>query len=324
LEIGLTLIEFYKLMDKAIHKRIMIISISAIILFTLADFIGIGIYFKSNNELSYNLFGTWVAFTSFPLISIFISYSIFHPEKTRIRKAAKFALLAFPVMLAILVLCILSNNNILILIGAILMFVFTILALMHLFVFASPLSLTSTIVFLSLMIAGILLKRLHIPFASPMLTLSLGLFSIGCFMYGIRCLYLAEENRFLKYVMFLGNCVVTISLMGLLFKMQRWPGGDIMVNTGRVSIVLGTVVVLLLLPSSGFIDWQPLYKKILKRLIFPWALIFLLFIIRFLLPEVDAFIWERGTNRIITHGFSMEDYTIENKNNLKPEQVTEP
>jgi hypothetical protein len=218
----------------------------------------------------------------------------------------------------------LGNNTIPLVFIVIIMVISIFLALLQIFVFSNAVSIISTIIFLSLIIIGILFKRLHLPLAGLILTVSLLLFGLGCYMYGIRCLYLSERNRFLKYVMFLGNLTVTLSFIGLLFKMQRWPGGDFLLNTGRFSIVIGTILVLLLLPSSGFIDWQPVHKKILKRLIFPWALVFLLFIIRFLLPEVDAFIWERGTNRNVTHGFSMEDYTIENKNNLRLEQATEP
>ena len=313
-------------MEKALHKRIKIISISLMILMTLAAFTGIGITFESNNELSFNIFGTWVAIIIFPIISIISSYLIVHPEKIRIRKITRYALYISPVILIAsgFGIFLLGNNTIPIIFIVLIMAVFIILALLQIFIFSSAISITSTIIFLSLIIIGILFKRLHLPLASAILTVSLMLFGTGCYIYGIRCLYLSEKNKFLKYVMFFGNLVVTISLIGLLFKMQAWPGGDVLLNTSRFSIVIGTISVLLMLPSSGFIDWQPIHKKILKRLIFPWALVFLLFIIRFLLPEVDAFIWEKGTYRNVTHGFSMEDYTIEIKNNLKPEQVTEP
>jgi hypothetical protein len=313
-------------MEKALHKRIKIISISLMILMTLAAFIGIGITFESNNELSFNIFGTWTAIIIFPIISIITSYLIIHPEKIRIRKITRYALYISPVILIAsgFGLFLLGNNTIPKIFIVIIMVIIIILALLQIFIISSAISITSTIIFLSFIIIGILFKRLHLPLAGAILTLSLMLFGLGCYMYGIRCLYLSEKNRFLKYVMFFGNLVVTISFVGLLFKMQAWPGGNFLISTSRFSIVIGTISVLLMLPSSGFIDWQPFHKKILQRLIFPWALVFLLFIIRFLLPEVDAFIWERGTNRKITHGFSMKDYTIENKNNLKSEQVTEP
>ena len=310
-------------MERALHKRIKIFSVIAMVIFTIATIAGILLKRSGRFELDFSIMEieiVWVVFMVFPLISIITSYSIIHTEKSWIRKAWRYALVVYPVIILATIFFTeyISNNTLVFIIVATLLVSLTILVLLRIFVFASATSLTSTIIFLSLIIVSIVFRRFHLPLAGGLLSLSLLLFSLGCYLYGIRCLYLAEKNKFLKYVAFLGCCIVTISLMGLLFKMQRWPANPQMVTTGRVSLVVGTIIVLLSLPSSGFIEWQPLHKKILRRLVFPWVLLFLLFIIKFLLPEVDAILWAPKSKDIKT-GFDMRDYTIEIKNNLKPE-----
>jgi hypothetical protein len=309
-------------MEKALHKRITIISVIIMVLATLAEIVLVLLIKSGRFHFSFDISGVstaWVLLMTFSVIALLTSYSIINKEKSWIRKTAKYTLYVSPLILTGLAIGLeITNNIILLIVLGILMVVATAFTLMPIFVFANPVNLTSTIIFLSLIIVSILLKRFHFFLAGICLTVSLGIFSLGSYMYGIRCLYLAEKNRFLKYVAFLGSCVVTIFLMGLLFKVQHWALNPFLVSTGQISLVLGTIVVLLALPSSGFVEWQPLHKKILRRLIFPWALIFLLFIIRFLLPEVDAIIWPRQT-KSAEIGFGMDDYTIENKNNLKPE-----
>jgi hypothetical protein len=191
----------------------------------------------------------------------------------------------------------------------------TIIFLIRIFLLSDPVSLTSTFLFVSLFLAGILFKRFHLPLAGTILTVSLGILSFGSFVYGIRCLYLAENLTFLKYVGFLGSCVFTFSFLGLLFKLQHWPLGNLFVNIANYSFVLGTIIVLLTLPSSGFLDWKPFHKKMLRRLLLPYILIFFLFVLRFLLPEVNTFIFTKPPPENQT-GFEMTDYPVENRNGL--------
>jgi cytochrome c biogenesis protein CcdA len=106
-----------------------------------------------------------------------------------------------------------------------------------------------------------------------------------------------------------------VSFLGLLCKLQRWPGGDALLKTGEISLVLLTIFVLLVLPSTGFIDWLPLHKKILKRLLLSWALIFFLFLVRYLLPEANRLLWNSEKN-VTLYGFEMKDYEPEIKNGL--------
>jgi len=245
------------------------------------------------------------------------SYSIYHKEKTYIGKTAKFVFFVYPVILIAAFIGLMnSTNTILVVAVSTLLLFLTIIFLMHIFVFANAAALTSTIVFIALIIFCIIIKRFHVSYSGAFIGAILLLFIMGCFMFGIRCLYLAEKNNYLKYVAFSGSIIITIFFMGLLWKLMHWPLGNLFVNSSSLLLPLGTIIFLLTLPSSGFIEWKTLHKKILFRLLLPWTLIFLLFILRYLLPEVNSIIWTGDVTRV-RNGFDMPDYKIELKNNLE-------
>ncbi|HAM11506.1 MAG TPA: hypothetical protein DCP74_14855 [Bacteroidales bacterium] len=258
----------------------------------------------------------WMLFMIFPAISIVTSYFIYHKENAYISKTAKFVFYSYPVIVVLSVfgLINLSNMLIIVIIISVILFLLTIVALIHLNVFTDATGLTSTIIFTVLIIISILLKRYHIIYSGLVITMVLALFLIGSFIFGIRCLYLGERNKYFKNVTFWGSFIITLMFMGLLWKLMHWPGGNLIITTSNILLPLATVIFLLTLPSSGYTEWKPLHKKIIIRLLIPWTLIFMLFLFRFLLPEVHNIIWNKDVT-IVNYGFDMPDYTIELKGN---------
>jgi len=305
-------------MEKALHKRIKLVSVLVMILFSLVAITGIIMLKSGRFESDFvieDVIIAWVVCMVFPLISIITSYSIYNKEKIYIRKAAKYVFFIYPILLIASFIGFGSLTNIiLIVIVATMFLLFTIIALLHINIFANASSLGSTIVFVVLIIISIFLKRFHIIFSGPFIVMILALFIIGSFMFGIRCLYLGERNNYFKNVSFLGSFIITLFLMGLMWKLQHWPGGDLIMYTSNILLPLATIIFLLTLPSSGFVEWKRLHKKILIRLLIPWTLIFLLFILRYLLPEVHNMIWTRDVSAK-NYGFDMPDYIIELKDN---------
>jgi hypothetical protein len=305
-------------MVKALHKRIRNISLILMSLILLSVLIALIFSDTTITEMG-PLSGIICCFC---LLSIFTSWLNIHQEFTWIRKAAKRSLYIYPIIIVVFVPILMFVGNFpsflkipIIIISGTLVLYFTILFLLQIFLFTDATALTGNIIFISLIILWIYLKRYHILFSGVAITLINLLFSIGSFMYGIRCLYLAGKNRFLKYASFWCSCLITVTFIGFVCKVQHWPGGRILENIMYFLLIPGTLVVLLTLPSSGYFEWQPVHKKILKRLIIPWTLIFTLAIIRFLLPEVQKVIWN-STPKVNNYGFEMVDYGIENKNGL--------
>jgi hypothetical protein len=302
-------------MDKSIHRRILLVSMISIGLIIVSS-ISIPIFLKYafGNILPFSLM-----LMIFPSAAILVSFLIVGKVKPWIFKAAKYSTYFYPVIVVpLLGLGFLINMTVPAVIIVIAIILTTLLAVIHIFIFSDPGALKSTAIFIVLMLVAIMLKRFQVPFSGTVLTITIGLFGLGSYMYGIRCLFLSDKNRFLKYVSFLGSCLITIFIMGILWKFQHWPGGNSIVSSSHISLVIGTLIVLLTLPSSGYLDWTLLHKQILKRLILPWIFIFTLFIIRYLLPSVDDILWRKDVRKV-TGGFGMTDYKIELKNNLEQE-----
>lgn len=307
-------------MEENLNRRIKIISLISMILFTLVASAGIIILNSDFFEFEFifeEVAISWSIAMMFPVISLITSYSIFHKEKTFIRRTARLIFYSYPIVLVSSFFGIMTLSNTFLMLAVIVLFLFlSVVTLMHIFVFSDPADLTGTIVFIVLIIGSIILKRYHINYSGFFISLILAMFTMGCFMYGIRCLYLAEKNNYLKYVAFGGSFIITIFFMGILWKMQHWPLGDTLMYSSNILLPLATIVILLTLPSSGFIEWKSFHKKILLRLLLPWTLIFLLFLLRYLLPEVDSIVWTRDVIQSST-GFDMPDYDIELKNDLE-------
>lgn len=307
-------------MEENLNRRIKIISLISMILFTLVASAGIIILNSDFFEFEFifeEVAISWSIAMMFPVISLITSYSILHKEKTFIRRTARLIFYSYPIVLVSSFFGIMTLSNTFLMLAVIVLFLFlSVVTLMHIFVFSDPADLTGTIVFIVLIIGSIILKRYHINYSGFFISLILAMFTMGCFMYGIRCLYLAEKNNYLKYVAFGGSFIITIFFMGILWKMQHWPLGDTLMYSSNILLPLATIVILLTLPSSGFIEWKSFHKKILLRLLLPWTLIFLLFLLRYLLPEVDSIVWTRDVVQSST-GFDMPDYDIELKNDLE-------
>lgn len=300
-------------MEKTLHKRITIISLSIIgfvILTTILVLLFTDTSFMEGPGPIVSII------LGFSLLSIISSWILIHEEKTWIRKFSKYSLVLFPLVLVasvpilmftgIVPLIMLLNSIILILI---------LFFLMQLFLFADATALKGNAIFIALIITWLIVKRFHFIFNTFSISVICFLFSVGSYMYGIRCLYLVKKNSFLKYTAFWCSCLITISFIGFLCKVQHWPGGGILKNASYILLILGTLVVLFALPSSGYFDWQNVHKKILKRLIIPWTLLFVFFIIEFMLPGVQKFIFNTPAKGA-SYSFEMKDYDIENKNGI--------
>ena len=306
-------------MEKSLYRKILIGSLAGIFAVTA----GLVAAIVAGAE-SANVGPLLIFMYSFPLSSLITLYAIKLKDKSWARRIAKFSLYALPVPVA-LVVYLTSTSGFPI--GIIITIIFAVLLFfltwIHIFIYTDATSISGVIIILILLVAGIIMKRNHLLYSGIIISISSMFISLGSYMFGIRCLFLSENIAYFRNLSFWGGCIISIAFLGQLFKLQHWAGAGIFSTIGLVFLIIGTLYFLLTLHSSGFIDWKPFHKKILRRILIPWAFIFILYISRYMVPELNTIIWSPDTfitNRTAPgYGFGMKDYTINNTDLIKPE-----
>jgi hypothetical protein len=194
--------------------------------------------------------------------------------------------------------------------------IFLIMLVLRLFIY-NPDSLNGTVIAMALIIIGIFFKHQHWPGAGIILTIFCTIMAYGTFSTGIASLFWASKNRFLKIVSFFGGSLLAFAFLGLVFKMQHWPGARIFVYIVETPMILFTIIFLLMLPNSGYFSWSRTEKRILSRLIIPWVFCLLIISTVYVFPKAQKLLF--GGGGPVPWSFDMRQYTPENKNGLEPE-----
>jgi hypothetical protein len=97
--------------------------------------------------------------------------------------------------------------------------------------------------------------------------------------------------------------------------MQHWPGAGIYLLVSQVPIVVMTLVFILMLPKSGYFEWNKLEKRIFGRILVPWIFFILLLSFVYLFPRGNTWFF---TKDLRPWTFQMKNYVPENKNGLVP------
>ena len=302
-------------MEHTLYRKIMIASVVIGIISLVIFITGLSM----GNEPAIFLPAIFLMFSICSHISLF---ALKLQTKSWARKITKYSIIVLPFTIAAVVLFSYSSNQlntssvVLLLISILL----GLLYLIHLFLYTDAISVSGVLVLLSMIVVGFFFKRQHWMFSGIIITVSSSLLCIGSLMFGVRCLFLSEGISYFRNVSFFGAIALSTTIIGFCFKMQHWMGAGIFVTFGLVTQVLGTLYLLITLSSSGYIDWKPFHKKILRKILIPWIFFLFILVSRFMVPELNALIWTpeaRKTERKIqTPGFGMEDYKIENKNGI--------
>jgi hypothetical protein len=253
-----------------------------------------------------------IVFTAFYILfcPLYVSYLMANYENKLLKRISKVSLIVYPVMSLIIIIVLVNMEfSWYSMLGIISILFLSVVPLAWFFVYAPVTSLKGTIIIIAIFSVAVFMKSNHIPLAGIFLTLSLTFGAIAFYSYGIRCLFIPEKANYLKTIAVLCGTTVALSFLGLLFKTQHWPLGSFLLDSGQYSLIIGTLIVLFTLPSAGYADWKPDHKRILLRLLLPWILIFLLFVLRFLLPDVHKVVW--GSNSVRVYDpFGMSEYQV--------------
>lgn len=294
-------------MKPSLHRKIVLFSL-ILIAISLAVIVA-GIIIDTFSTVIF------VFVLAFSLIALISSFALKYQSERQVRTIAKYSLYVLPAFI------VLSSftpyESFLYPVIMIVTILIAIAAMIFIFLYSSAESLSGVIVLLIISIVGIFFKRNHIFFSGVILSTSIMLISAGSFMFGIRCLYLSEKINYFRNITFIGSCILSVAFLGQLFKLQHWIGAGFLLAVGFSSLIIGTLYLLITLHSSGYIDWQPSLKKIFRKILIPWAFIFLLYISRFMVPELNALIFSSNPKlkelNISEYGFGMKDYNIGEK-----------
>jgi len=256
----------------------------------------------------------------FSLLALTSSFAIKYQAKKWLINFARYSLYLLPVFSILTAFA--PYESILFPVLMVVTVLMAVSALIFIYIYSSAESTAGVIALLIISIIGIFLKRNHIMFSGLILSTSISLISAGSFMFGIRCLYLSEKNNYFRNVTFIGSCILSVAFLGQLLKLQHWESAGLLLITGFSSLIIGTLYILITLHSSGYIDWQSSLKKVFIKIVIPWAFIFLLYISRFMVPELNELIFTpspKSTEVMISpYGFGMKDYAIKDKNEDRP------
>jgi hypothetical protein len=135
-------------------------------------------------------------------------------------------------------------------------------------------------------------------------------------MYGLRCILIIEKNSYLKSVSF-SACILTAFGSFLFLLKLEGEKIDILELVYIIPALLLTLIVLLSLPVSGYIQWSLLHKRILKKIALTSIFFLLIFSFRFLYPDFFKQLILKPAKEYPE--FYLEDYKLPDKNGLAPE-----
>jgi hypothetical protein len=305
-------------MEASLHRKIVIISSVALVLSLVWIIAGSYIIDSDINIIPLPVF-------AYAFLAMVSSFAIRLQDNLHLRRVCRWVWL--PTILLVILNTFLAAvtgdlSGVMILL-IVITFLLALLWVIQLFIYSRAESITTIVIFLSLLVGGIFFKPNHWPLAGFIITCFSSLLSAGIFMFGIRCLYLAGRKSHFSRLTFIGSCVISIAYMGLMFKMQHWAGNGGIIIIGFTGLIAGTLFILLTLPSSGYIDWQPLFKRIFRKILIPWSLILFLYVARFMIPELNAVIFgsdqTKASTYVSPYAFGMEDYAIEDQTKEEPE-----
>ena len=299
--------------NKLLHRNVLIAFIVLLLIST------IGLIFTVNSEIE-DAFAGPLVLLFFSILLLISSAAIRYNDVIWLRKSAKWSvylLLVFPI--GIMIYGFIYGTTVFFWMLIIVASFLTIFAMIHLFIYSDSSFLTAMVVFMLILVVSIYFKRNRWPLAGALMTNATCFISIGSFMYGIKCLFIAGKMPYFRYTTFLGSLIISFAYLGQLFKIQHWPLGGYFTFLGFGGLIFGTLYLLVTLHSSGYIDWDSFYRKKFRQILIPWTFIFIMYISRYMVPELNTLIWTPENNKNANYGFNLKDYSVEEKNGIKNE-----
>ena len=174
------------------------------------------------------------------------------------------------------------------------------------------------IIVIFLLIIGLYMKRMHMAGAGITMTFSMLLPTAFLILIALRS-FKIKDNRYLASVMFSCSIILALQFITMTWKTMHWSGAGYLLFISLPVFIIATLIILLTLPGSNFIEWTREQKKILFRgLLIPWLFVIYILGTTLLIPpynEFKPFFFLRDQDKEVF--FNMKDYPLENRNGLE-------
>jgi hypothetical protein len=187
--------------------------------------------------------------------------------------------------------------------------------LIYVYILNKPESTAGLLIIISYVILTLVLKQVYKQTSEEVIGYGLFLLGPGMNMFGIRILIIINKNNYLKSISFLSGILILFVSLEMIWLSPTGTSVMLVINTFLIFLL--TLIVLLSIPASGYFNWDPLHKKIFKKILIPWIFILLIVSVRFIFPDLNKLFFRQKPNEY--QEFYMRDYQIENKNGLDPE-----
>ncbi|MCX6302437.1 MAG: hypothetical protein NTW82_09655 [Bacteroidia bacterium] len=187
-------------------------------------------------------------------------------------------------------------------------------ATMYLFVLDDTKTIMGISIILFYTILSLVLKRFNLGDAESLLNIGLLLISCGMYFFGLKCFFSIKKNRFLKAVSIIACLLIYFGCFIMMYSSFTYTNTILIIYS--ISIFLLTLIVLISLPVSGYIQWSTQHKSLLRKILIPWIFFLLLISIRFVFPDLNSLFFREVRGGF--QEFRMNDYPVINKNGLEP------
>jgi hypothetical protein len=271
------------------------------------------------SELRYTLMDLSVILIVLSVINLIVYYSLKYRKERLLGILTRIFLYIFPVFIVAFLLF-LNLDDLVSIIFGIISIITSVLALINLFILRESGEAKGIIILLFSIIVFFVLYRI-LGLKNSLSDILSGMFvfftlvvGTGMYMYGIRCLLEIEKNTYLKVVSFLACAFIAFASVLTIMKIQETEIGEIEFFYSIPAVIL-TLIVLFSLPVSGYISWNHLHKRILRKVMITW--VFFLFVFSVSLVFPDMFKKIVFMERKQKQEFWMNDYKIVDKNGLE-------
>jgi len=165
-----------------------------------------------------------------------------------------------------------------------------------------------TFVFLLVVVIAIIFKSQRWPLSGTFYTIGFSGLACSSFFSSVIFLKRYHNNTFLKYIGFSSSIILTVVMLGLLWKTMHWPLAGIVLNVGIIVFIPFLFAFIFTLPGSNYINWSKSERIVFFRaVIIPMSFVYVMCFLMFVIPD-----FYRSMTRLPLLPFNMWEFDLLN------------